>query len=99
MVNHASDMVSNIILTNIDYFTDKVGTGLPGVTSHLLISYHAIISLMLFPGLFILFHDSYQFLLHLVEVLGVSESQLQEFTLLARKMVDKLKILLQDYVD
>ena len=99
MVNHASDMISNIILTNIDDFTDKVGTGLPGVTSHLLISDHAIISLMLFPGLFILFHDSYQFLLHLVEVLGVSESQLQEFTLLAREMVDKLKILLQDYVD
>ena len=92
-------MVRNIILTYIDDFADKMGTGLSGVTSHLLITVHAIISLMLFPGLFILFHDGYQLLLDLVEVLGVSESQLQEFTLLAREMIDKLKILFQDYIN
>lgn len=74
MVYHASYMVSNIILSNIDDFTDKVGAGLPGVTSHLLIPDHTIISLMLFTGLFILFHDGYQFLLDFVEILGVSES-------------------------
>ena len=82
MVDHAPDMIGDIILANVDNLTDEVSTGLSLVVGHLIVVNHAFISLMLFPGLFIFLHDCHQLLLDLLKIGDVPKSQLQELALL-----------------